>query len=74
MPARSRVTHTASLVALCCVCQPSFGSYAIYVGKNHGELAQELRHRVERGDWILFKGSRGMRMERVLDALKSGKA
>ena len=46
----------------------------IYVGKNHGELAQELRHRVERGDWILFKGSRGMRMERVLDALKSGKA
>jgi UDP-N-acetylmuramoyl-tripeptide--D-alanyl-D-alanine ligase len=53
--------------------QAGMAPETIYVGTNHGELAQELRQRVERGDWILFKGSRGMRMERVLDALKSGK-
>jgi hypothetical protein len=30
----SRVVPAAGLVALCCVCPPAFGSYAIYVGKN----------------------------------------
>jgi len=30
----SRVIPAAGLVALCCVCLPAFGSYAIYVGKN----------------------------------------
>jgi dipeptidase len=29
-----RVIPAAGLVALCCVCMPAFGSYAIYVGKN----------------------------------------
>jgi UDP-N-acetylmuramyl pentapeptide synthase len=29
---------------------------------------------VQRGDWLLFKGSRGMKMERVLNQLKSGTA
>jgi len=29
---------------------------------------------VQPGDWLLFKGSRGMKMERVLEALKRGRA
>jgi UDP-N-acetylmuramyl pentapeptide synthase len=33
-------------------------------------LSQELR----RGDWLLVKGSRGMKMEKVLQELKSAKA
>jgi UDP-N-acetylmuramoyl-tripeptide--D-alanyl-D-alanine ligase len=46
----------------------------IFVGKDHAELAARLAERVKRGDWLLFKGSRGMRMERVLEALRRGKA
>jgi UDP-N-acetylmuramoyl-tripeptide--D-alanyl-D-alanine ligase len=42
----------------------------VIVGKNHQELARKLRGRVRGGDWILFKGSRGMQMEKVLAALK----
>jgi UDP-N-acetylmuramoyl-tripeptide--D-alanyl-D-alanine ligase len=46
----------------------------IVVGKNHAELANRLRALVKKGDWLLFKGSRGMTMEKVLQQLKSGKA
>jgi UDP-N-acetylmuramoyl-tripeptide--D-alanyl-D-alanine ligase len=46
----------------------------IIVGKDHTELAACLAERVKRGDWLLFKGSRGMKMERVLEALRRGKA
>jgi UDP-N-acetylmuramyl pentapeptide synthase len=37
------------------------------------EVGGRLREYVKPGDWLLFKGSRGMKMERVLKALKHGK-
>jgi UDP-N-acetylmuramoyl-tripeptide--D-alanyl-D-alanine ligase len=46
----------------------------IIIGKDHADLGGQLRERVKRGDWLLFKGSRGMKMERVLEALKRGRA
>jgi UDP-N-acetylmuramoyl-tripeptide--D-alanyl-D-alanine ligase len=46
----------------------------ISIGKDHADLGTQLRGRVKPGDWLLFKGSRGMKMERVLAALKGGKA
>ena len=35
----------------------------------HMELARDLADRIETGDWILVKGSRGMRMERIVQEL-----
>ena len=46
----------------------------IVIGKDHADVAKLLRSHVAKGDWLLFKGSRGMKMELVLDKLKSGKA
>jgi UDP-N-acetylmuramoyl-tripeptide--D-alanyl-D-alanine ligase len=46
----------------------------IVIGRDHADLARRLRGRVKRGDWLLFKGSRGMRMEKVLQQLRSGRA
>jgi UDP-N-acetylmuramoyl-tripeptide--D-alanyl-D-alanine ligase len=46
----------------------------IIIGKDHTDLAHRLGERVMRGDWLLFKGSRGMKMERILDTLRRGKA
>ncbi|MET0584752.1 MAG: UDP-N-acetylmuramoyl-tripeptide--D-alanyl-D-alanine ligase, partial [Candidatus Binatia bacterium] len=46
----------------------------IIIGKDHTALAERLRTQVKKGDCLLFKGSRGMKMEKVLDGLKSGKA
>ena len=45
----------------------------IVVGKDHGDLAAQLRARGKKGDWLLFKGSRGMQMEKVLRQLKGGR-
>jgi UDP-N-acetylmuramoyl-tripeptide--D-alanyl-D-alanine ligase len=42
----------------------------ITIGKNHRHLAALVRKDARRGDWILFKGSRGMKMENVLAALR----
>jgi UDP-N-acetylmuramoyl-tripeptide--D-alanyl-D-alanine ligase len=42
----------------------------VIIRKNHRELAWMVRNRVRRGDWLLFKGSRGMNMEKVLTAFK----
>jgi UDP-N-acetylmuramyl pentapeptide synthase len=33
-----------------------------------------LRSRAKKGDWLLFKGSRGMKMEKVIEELKKGRA
>ncbi|MBI2350668.1 MAG: hypothetical protein HYV00_04185 [Deltaproteobacteria bacterium] len=42
----------------------------VIVGKNHRDIAKMIRSRTKRGAWLLFKGSRGMKMELVLEALK----
>ena len=39
----------------------------IIVGKDHSEIANLLGRHVGKGDWLLFKGSRGMKMEKILE-------
>jgi len=46
----------------------------IFIGKDHGDIAAHLRARLKAGDWLLVKGSRGMKMEKVLGELAGGKA
>ena len=42
----------------------------IVIGKDHGDVAKLLKSHVRKGDWLLFKGSRGMKMEMVLDQIE----
>ena len=42
----------------------------VIVGENHREIARMLREQVRKDDWLLFKGSRGMKVEKVLEAFK----
>jgi UDP-N-acetylmuramoyl-tripeptide--D-alanyl-D-alanine ligase len=46
----------------------------IYIGVDSGDLARRIGAQVKSGDWLLFKGSRGMKMETILDQLRGGKA
>jgi len=46
----------------------------VVIGADHGDIANRLRHQARRGDWLLIKGSRGMKMEKVLQDLKGVKA
>lgn len=46
----------------------------VMVGKDHNDIARQLRQELKKGDWLLVKGSRGMKMETILRELKSGKA
>jgi UDP-N-acetylmuramoyl-tripeptide--D-alanyl-D-alanine ligase len=46
----------------------------VLIGQDHEELARELIAWLEKGDCVLFKGSRGMRMERVAQAVRQALA
>jgi UDP-N-acetylmuramyl pentapeptide synthase len=50
------------------------GSENIFIGKSHGDLAKRLRAQSRTGDWLLLKGSRGMKMEKILGELRGGEA
>jgi UDP-N-acetylmuramoyl-tripeptide--D-alanyl-D-alanine ligase len=47
------------------------GEKQIVIGQDHRTLARQLKAHIKRCDWLLIKGSRGMRMEKVVDALKA---
>ena len=64
---RAALVHRGALAA-------GMSPERVIVGKDHTGLAERLRAQVKKGDCLLFKGSRGMKMEKVLDGLKSGKA
>ena len=42
----------------------------VIVGETHSDIGQRLRAHLKKGDWLLIKGSRGMKMETVLSELK----
>jgi UDP-N-acetylmuramoyl-tripeptide--D-alanyl-D-alanine ligase len=44
----------------------------IHVGKSPEEISERIREMMSSRDWILVKGSRAMRMERVIEALVAG--
>ena len=46
------------------------GPAAVTVGSSHRELGRVVRAGTRKGDWVLFKGSRGAAMEHVLAAFK----
>jgi len=48
------------------------GADHIYVAGSHGEIVEDLRRKVTKGDNILVKGSRGMHMEKVAEAIRNG--
>jgi UDP-N-acetylmuramoyl-tripeptide--D-alanyl-D-alanine ligase len=54
-------------------CKGGMSREQVVVGRDHADLANQLRARAKKGDWLLFKGSRGMQMEKVLHQLKGGR-
>lgn len=40
------------------------------IGRSHREIARMLRREIEPGDLLLIKGSRGMEMEKIVEALR----
>ncbi|MBS4030020.1 MAG: UDP-N-acetylmuramoyl-tripeptide--D-alanyl-D-alanine ligase [Clostridiales bacterium] len=52
--------------------QAGFPQSRVHKATTHSEAAQTIRQLARPGDWVLIKGSRGMRMEDVLAALSGG--
>jgi UDP-N-acetylmuramoyl-tripeptide--D-alanyl-D-alanine ligase len=52
--------------------EAGMGAARIHVGASHEELVERLRGVLGPGDWVLVKGSRSMRMERIAEALGAG--
>ena len=50
------------------------GSADIHTGNDHAEIGRRIRKLLEPDDWVLVKGSRAMRMERIIDSLSNGEA
>jgi UDP-N-acetylmuramoyl-tripeptide--D-alanyl-D-alanine ligase len=46
----------------------------VQVGRDHESLGRAVREILQGNDWVLVKGSRSMRMERVVEALTSEEA
>ena len=46
----------------------------VLVGRDHESLGRSIREILQGNDWVLVKGSRSMRMERVVEALTSEEA
>jgi UDP-N-acetylmuramoyl-tripeptide--D-alanyl-D-alanine ligase len=44
----------------------------IFRAENHGEIIADLQSRLTKGDYLLVKGSRGMRMDVVAEAVRRG--
>lgn len=53
--------------------QGGLRSEQVIIGKDHRDIARLLRRHLKKGDWLLVKGSRGMKMETVLKELKGGR-
>ena len=51
--------------------QGGMDSERVTIGKNYKTLAMMIRKHTKRGDWILFKGSRGIGMEKVLASFRT---
>lgn len=49
-----------------------FTAERIFIGKDCKEIAFYLKCLLNKGDWVLIKGSRGMQMERVIEYLRKG--
>lgn len=47
------------------------GEDQVRIAASHEELARFVREEARKGDWILFKGSRGMGIEKVLSLFKA---
>ena len=47
------------------------GADQICIVQSHEELIEDLRRKVTKGDHILVKGSRGMRMDIVVNAIRN---
>lgn len=46
----------------------------VHTGSDHAEVARQIRELTGPGDWVLVKGSRAMKMEKIIDALDAGEA
>ena len=54
--------------------QAGLAEASLLVAQDHEQLARELLGWLQPGDCVLFKGSRGMRMERVAQAVRKALA